>query len=74
MKLEELRNAIAKVTADPKAFTNIAEAYKREDIGKVRGILRELDVNPAYCEAICLCICWMVCYCRCTGFCGRPVK
>ena len=74
-KLEEAREAIAKLTSDREVFKNIIEALDKRDVKRFQGILKELDLLQ-FCIPVCRLICWMECHVRCElrcdWVCRRP--
>lgn len=67
--LETFREALAKITADRQVFTNMVEAYDRQDIGRLQEIVNKFDFHPPLCFFVCRTICWIEHTIRCAKVC-----
>ncbi len=68
-KLEEFREAIAKITADREAFRDIIKAHEKQDAKGFENILKGLELLPLHCIILCRFICWLECTIRCERIC-----
>ncbi len=68
-KLEEFREAIAKITADREAFRNIIQAHEKHDAERFQDILKKLELMPLHCIILCRFVCWLDYTIRCERIC-----
>ena len=69
IKLEEFREAIAKLTADRETFRNVIEAHEKQDVKRFQEILKRLELTRPHWIIVCWFICWIQCRIRCIRIC-----
>lgn len=67
--LDELRGAIAKITADRETFNNLVEAYGKENVESYESILKKFDFPPPICRLVCDFVCWVIRIVKCERIC-----
>ena len=67
--LETVREALAKITADKAVFDKMIEAYEKEDIKGLEGIVKKFDYPIIICRVLVRFICWVVYVIKCVRVC-----